>query len=102
LSFKIDDVDLAARAIEHNHFFFVHLPENVNNLVVGPFKEDFSLGIKVHETFLLAGFVHSDHNKSVVKGCGEGVHLENGLLKLDYYLLLQQHIYKDNYVGKYK
>lgn len=94
LVLEMDYVDFTLSNVENDDFLVVHLAKSVNNVVVSLFEKYFTLGVEVDNTLLLAGLVHSDHDKSVFVCSGNSVHLREGFIKLDCCLLLQQHIYK--------
>lgn len=66
MCFQVDDIYFALGHIHHDDFFIVHLSKCINDIVVFLLVENVALLVEVYDAFLLAGFVHSDHNKGVV------------------------------------
>lgn len=63
---KIDDVDFAFWDIENDHFLVVHHPEEINDVLVLIFPEEFSLGVEVDDALLLSWVVHSHAHEGLI------------------------------------
>lgn len=79
----MDYVDFTVDNVENDNFLVVHLTKGVNNVLISLLVKYLAIGVEVDNTLLLAGLVHSDHNKGVFVGGGNSVHLREGLVKLD-------------------
>ena len=64
---QVNDIYHTGADIQNNNFFLIHLAEHVDDIIVLSLKQYISWGIKVDDSFFLAGLVHSHHNKGVIK-----------------------------------
>ena len=95
MGLKVDNVDFGLGDVADDHLLVVDLSEEVDNVAVGLFEEDFARSIAMDDAFLGSWLVHADENKSSFVGSRSAEDLRELALKFDGVLVSQQHIFKN-------
>ena len=69
MSFKIDDVDLGLGNVADYNLLVVDLSEEVDDVFVSPFEENFAWGIGMDDAFFGARLVHTDKHEGSFVSC---------------------------------
>ena len=66
MSMQIENLDFAVRDIQNDYLFFVDHSEEVNDVFVLVFPQNFAIFIEMNDALLLAWVVNSHQDESVV------------------------------------
>ena len=92
---QVDDVDFGLGDVADDHLFVVDLSEEVDDVAVCLFVENFARCIAMDDAFLGSWLVHADENKSSFVGGRSAEDLRELALEFDGVLVSEQHILKN-------